>query len=178
MGYPSSYSPSSSDMQGYDTEGSFISTITQTGISDTPQTVTFGAGGLTTNGHVSVAANGEIEVITTGYYSIKQRFRSSRSGASGISDVFFWAELSTDGGTVWNTIGNSVDVALNTSNESTVFFDLSSIYLTAGLKLRNRFARSSTGDDSGDLVPSTPSAALVAAGVPIAPSAQITIYKI
>ena len=40
------------------------------------------------------------------------------------------------------------------------------------------FARSSTGNDSGNLIPSTPSAALMAAGAPVAPSAQITIYDV
>lgn len=163
---------------GYSSEGSFVSTATQAGITDTPQTINFGAGGSSTNGHVVVAANGEFEIITTGYYSIKQRFRATRAGASGVSDLFFWAEISVDGGTVWNTIGNSVDIALNASNETTVFFDLSSIYLQAGVKLRNRFARSSLGDDSGDLTASTPSAALIAAGTPVAPSAQITVYRL
>ena len=163
---------------GYSTEGSFISVATQTGIEDTPKTVEFGVGGLTDNGHINVASNGEVEVLSSGYYSIKQRFRTSRAGASGVSDIFFWVEASVDGGTVWNTFGNSVDIALDSSNETTVFFDLSNIHLDAGIKLRNRFARSSTGDNSGDLTSATPSAALITAGAPTAPSAQITIYRI
>lgn len=172
------YGDSAGSSKGYDTEGGFISVASQPATEDVPTTISFGAGGMTTNNHVSVSANGEFEIMTTGYYSFKQRFRASRSGASGVSDIFFWAEISVDDGGSWNTIGNSVDIALNTSNETTVFFDISSILLTAGIKLRNRFARSSTGDDSGDLTASTPSAALITAGVPVAPSAQITIYKV
>ena len=164
--------------KGYNTEGSFISTSLQAGVTDTPKTVTFGAGGLSTNGHFNVAANGEFEPMTSAYYSIKQRFRAARSGASGYSDLFFWAEISLDNGVTWNVLGNSVDITLRNSNEVTVFFDLSSIYLPAGVKLRNRFARSGDGDDSGDLAPISPSAALAALGVPDAPSAQVTIYKI
>ncbi len=164
--------------KGYESEGGFISTITQAGTEDVATTISFGAGGLTPNGHVSVAASGEFEIMTTGYYSIKQRFRAGRSGASGVSEIFFWAEISTDGGSTWSVIGNSVDIALNNSNDTTVFFDLSNVLLPVGVKLRNRFARSSTGHDSGDLVPSTPSSTLTSAGVPVAPSAQVSIYKI
>ena len=84
----------------------------QVGIQDTPSTITFGTGGLTTGGGITVGADGVITVNTSGYYAVKQRFRAGRTGGSGTSDVFFWAEISTDGGSVWNVIGNSVDVPL------------------------------------------------------------------
>lgn len=167
-----------SEELGYATEGVFTSTATQTGVSDTPKTIEFGTGGTSLNNHVNIAANGEIEILTAGFYSIKQRFRASRAGASGISELFFWAEQSVDGGTTWTTVGNSVDIALDSSNETTMFFDLSNLSVPAGVKFRNRFARDGNGDNSGDLTPATPSAALIALGAPIAPSAQITIYKL
>lgn len=163
---------------GYNTIGNFFDTTTQVGVLDTPKTVLFGAGGNTSGGEISVGADGVITVATSGYYAFKQRFRAGREGASGTSDVFFYAEISVDNGSTWSVLGNSVDLAMNSSKELTVFFDVATIYLSAGVKLRNRFARSGDGDDSGDLLAGIPSASLVALGVPVAPSAQITIYKI
>lgn len=163
---------------GYGTDGNFLSTASQTGVSDTPKTITFGAGGTTTSGAVSVAASGHITIVDAGYYSLKQRFRVSRTGASGVSQVFFWAEISVDSGATWNVTGNSVVVSLNASIDTTVFFDLANLDLPAGVQLRNRFARSSTGDDSGDLTSTAPSSTLTGLGVLMAPSAQITIYKL
>ena len=175
MSYNGAYDSSAG--AGYDTEGTFLSYDLQSGIEDVPSTITFGAGGTTTNGHVSVGASGEFEVLTDGFYAIKQRFRVGRSGAAGVSQMFFWAEVSGDGGVSWSTIGTSVDIPLDSSNETEVFFDLTPLRLLAGTKLRNRFARSSTGNDSGDLIPAVPSTALSLIGAPDAPSAQVTIYK-
>lgn len=163
---------------GYQIEGNFISEVIQSGLTDVAQTVTFGAGGVSNTGFVSVAANGEIEIIKPGYYFIKQRFRVGRVGASGISNIFFWAETSSDGGNTWNFIGNSVDIALDSSGDVSVFFDTALVAAPEGTLFRNRFARSGDGDDSGDLRPSTPSASLVTAGVPTAPSAQVSIYTL
>lgn len=168
----------SSPLKGYDTVGSFVDATIQVGITDTPKTVVFGAGGTTTDGGATIASNGEVTVNISNYYSIKQRFRAGRTGASGISEIFFWVELSVDGGSSWNILGNSVDIALNNSNDTTVFFDIANVYLPVGAMLRNRFARSSNGNDSGDLRPAAPSAALAGLGVPVAPSSQITIYTI
>lgn len=162
-------------VSGYDTEGGFISLIEQPGIIDTPKTVTFGAGGLTAGGNVSLSATGEFQVLTSGYYAFKQRFRAGRDGAVGESEIFFWAENSIDGGSTWNVLGNSLDIALDSSKDTTIFFDLSLVYLPAGVMLRNRFARSGDGDD---LVVGTPSATLQSLNVPQAPSAQVTIYKV
>jgi hypothetical protein len=163
--------------QGYALEGSFISLVDQAGVEDSPSTISFGVGGNSDNNHVSIASNGEVTVNTAGYYNVKQRFRVGRSGASGVSELFFWAEISTDGGTNWNVTGNSIDVQLNSADEINLVFDSSFLNLPAGVKLRNRFARSSTGNDSGGLQSSVPSATLIGLGVPTAPSAQITIYK-
>lgn len=69
-----------------------------------------------------------------------------------------------------------MDISLDSSNDVTVFFDISSVKLPVGVMLRNRFARSGDGDNSGDLRPASPSATLSGLGVPVAPSAQITVY--
>ena len=163
---------------GYTPQGTFVSGDLQPGALDTPQTVTFGAGGTTDDGGATIGADGVITVNDDGFWSVKQRFRAGRTGASGVSILFFWAEVSADGGATWNIIGNSVSIPLESSNDTSVFFDLANLQVPAGTKLRNRFARSSTGDNSGDLRVGVPSAALQAAGVPDAPSAQATFYKI
>lgn len=163
---------------GYTNNGSFFSSSTQTGLLDVPTTVLFGAGGNTTDNHLTIGIDGVVTINTVGYISIKQRFRSGRVGASGVSELFFWAEVSFDDGVTWVETGNSVDVSLSNADATVVFFDISNVFLPAGTMLRNRFARSSTGNNSGDLISSAPSAALTALGVPDAPSAQITIYRI
>lgn len=163
---------------GYTPQGTFVSGDLQTGITDTPQTVTFGDGGTTDDGGAVIGADGIITVNDNGFWSVKQRFRAGRTGASGVSILFFWAEISFDDGATWNIIGNSVSIPLDSSNDTSVFFDIANIQVPPGTKLRNRFARSSTGDNSGDLRVGVPSAALQAEGVPDAPSAQATFYKI
>ncbi len=166
------------EIKGYTPQGTFISGDLQAGALDTPQTITFGAGGTTDDGGATVGADGVITVNDSGFWSVKQRFRAGRAGASGTSIIFFWAEISTDGGSTWDIIGNSVSIPLESASDTSVFFDLANLQVPAGTKLRNRFARSSTGSDFGDLRVGVPSAALQAAGVPDAPSAQATFYKI
>jgi hypothetical protein len=163
---------------GYSLEGGFTGEATQPGTEDVPANVLFGAGGTTDNGHLTIGADGVFTVNTDSYLSLKQRFRCGRTGASGVSELFFWAEFSINSGVTWDVIGNSVDIALSSSDDTVVFFDLSTIFLPAGIMLRNRFARSSTGNNSGDLRTATPSTTLAALGVPIAPASQVTIYRI
>lgn len=159
-------------------EVSFIDTSTQSGSPiDTPKQVKYGPAATSPSGIVAIDAAGILTVLKTGPLFIKSRIRAGRSGASGISFLFFWVEISLDGGATWNILGNSTDVHLDNSTETDVFFDFSTLYLDKGIKLRSMFARSSTGDNSGDLIPSVPSAALQAYGVPTAPSAQISIYR-
>lgn len=165
-------------VSGYTSQGSFVSNDLQVGALDTPQTVTFGIGGTTDDGGAVIGADGVITINDGGFWSVKQRFRAGRTGASGVSILFFWAEISVDGGASWDIIGNSVSTPLDSSNDTSIFFDIANIQVPPGTKLRNRFSRSSTGDNSGDLRVGVPSAALQAEGVPNAPSAQATFYKI
>lgn len=163
---------------GLTLEASFVDVTTQSGSPiDTPKQVKYGPALTSPSGIAAIDADGTLTMLKTGPLFIKSRLRVGRTGASGVSSVFFWAEISLDGGTVWNVLGNSVDIKLDNSTENDVFFDFSTLFLNQGIKLRSMFARSSTGDNSGDLSASTPSAALQAYGVPIAPSAQISIYR-
>lgn len=164
-------------VSGYRSEGDFVSTVTQnpTGL-DVPTQISFGPGGDSLNGIITVAPNGTVTVNETAKASIKVRLRFARSGAAGVSHLFNWAEISLDGGATWNVAGNSIDVTLRDSNEIDIFFDMSQLTLPKGAMLRSMFARDSQGDDSGGLVNSVVSSTLAAAGVPDAPSAQLTIY--
>lgn len=165
-------------LAGSTLEVSYTDTTTQSGAPvDTPIQVKYGAGGASPRSIVSLDAAGTLTVLKTGPLFIKSRLRVGRSGAAGISSIFFWVEISLDGGATWNILGNSIDVKLDASTENDVFFDFSTLFLDKDTKLRSMFARSSTGNDSGDLMPSTPSAALTSYGVPIAPSAQISVYR-
>lgn len=163
---------------GWTIEDSFTDFTLQVGSPiDTPKVVKYGNPKTSPNGIVSVDADGIFTFEKTAALFAKSRIRAGRSGASGFSSIFFWAEISVDGGVTWQVFGNSIDVQLNSSQESELFFDISAVIFPAGLKFRSMFARSSTGDNSGDLRPSTPSSALTAYGVPVAPSAQISIYR-
>ena len=170
--------PVNQETIGYTLQGVFVSEDLQVGTLDTPQTITFGAGGTLANGGATVGADGVLTINKELFWSIKQRFRAGRTGASGVSELFFWAEMSTDDGVTWTILGASVDIPLNSSSDTIIFFDIANIQVPAGTKLRNRFARSSTGNDSGDLRVGAPSAAIQALGVQDAPSAQVTFYVI
>jgi len=162
---------------GYTPEGDFVSMVTQSGSPiDTPKVVSYGSNKQSNSGILDYN-NGVFTFLKSGTVGIKSRLRVGRTGASGVSHLFFWVEASVDGGSVWNKLGNSVNIHLDDSTETQTFFDMAFLVGVTGLKLRTMFARSSTGSDSGDLIASAPSAALIALGVMGAPSAQITIYK-
>lgn len=156
---------------------SFIDTTTQSGAPiDTPKQVKYGPARLSAGGILSMDTDGTLTILKGGPLMLKSRLRAARSGASGTSSLFFWVEISTNGGVSWSILGNSIDIRLENSNQQDVFFDFSTLTLPAGVKLRSMFARSSTGSDFGDLVPSTPSSALQACGLQTAPSAQLSVY--
>lgn len=163
----------------YAIEQVFTDFTTQSGAPiDTPKNVLFGAGLTSPNGIVSVDADGTFTQLKSGPLFVKQRVRLGRTGASGTSVSFFWAEISLDGGLNWVVIGTSVSLELTNANESKIFFDFSPINFPAGTKFRARWARSSTGSDFGQLQSATPSALLTSAGVPAAPTAQFTVYTL
>ncbi len=164
-------------LSGYTIEGDFTSMVTQSGSPiDTPKVVSYGVN-KQSNSQILDYTDGVFTFLKTGPIAIKSRLRTGRVGAAGVSHLFFWVEASVDGGTVWNKLGNSVNIHLSSSTETQTFFDIAMLQGTVGLKLRTMFARSSTGNDSGDLIATTPSAILQALGVMGAPSAQITSYR-
>lgn len=163
----------------YALEASFTDMAAQSGAPvDTPKTIRIGPPATSSTGLLTVDAAGIIRVNKAGPYAVKSRARVTRAGATGSSQVFFWTEISMNNGGSWITLGNSVCVQLDSSSESQTFFDFSLLDLPAGMLVRQRFARSSLGDNSGDLTPITPSAALITAGAASAPSAQTTVYRV
>lgn len=169
---------SSLNNHGFTTEAVFTDFTTQSGSPiDVPKQVKYGVANTSPNGIISVDTAGNVTILKSGPMFIKSRIRIGRTGASGYSDVFVWVEVSINGGASWAVFGNSVDVRLNNASEVEVFFDMSPVALPVGTILRSMFARSSTGDNSGDLVPASPSTTLATYGVPVAPSAQLTVYR-
>lgn len=164
----------------YIVEQDYVSSIVQNPSSlDVPVQVSYGTGATSTNGIISVDAQGTITCLKSGPLFFKTRHRVGRSGASGISHVFQWIETSLNGGTTWIKIGNSISVSLDNSNDVAFFFDSTPFFMQAGQKLRSMIARSSLGgSNSGGLLPEQPSAALLALGVNVSPSAQLTIYRL
>lgn len=156
-------------------------------IIDTLANVTLGIGGTDPEGLVTCAANGEITINKTGPYMVKQTFQLEKQANPGNLEAFFQAEASIDGGTTWTPLGSAVNRRVSNSNSINVFFDVSPVFLNAGLIVRNRWALSSVGGDpldptvgvdDGVLVYSSPSAALLAAGVQTAPSALAVFYTL
>jgi hypothetical protein len=162
---------------GYTSEGIFIDSTTQSGSPvDVPKTVMYGANKNSDTNLVNYT-DGIFTALVTGPFAFKSRIRAGRTGGSGSSHLFFWVEASVNGGSTWNVLGTPVDLRLDNANDNAIFFDYSPLMLVQGLKLRTRFARSSSGSNSGDLVPSSPSTVLQTYGILPAPSAQITVYR-
>lgn len=146
-------------------------------VTDAPLTVKYGPASTTSNELLSVDNLGVITVNKTGPLFIKTRIRTGRIGSSGTSSLFFYIEVSMDGGTTWIVSGNAVDIRMSNPDDTKLFFDSTPLFATAGMKYRTRWVRSSLGANSGDLLSTSPSAALLALGVPSSPSAQFTVYR-
>ena len=159
-------------------EDSFLDQTTQSPVStDTPITVKLGPAKTSPSGIVSVDADGVLSVLKTGPLFVKTRISLGRIGSTGTSVLHLWIEISSDGGTTWAVSGNVVDVKLDNSTDTDTFFDNTPVFLPAGAKARTRFARSSLGHNSGDIVPGTLSPTLQAYGLVPSASAQVTVYK-
>ena len=166
----------------------FTQLSTQNGPAlDTLETILLGAGGSDPDGIVTVAANGEITINKSGPLMFKQTFQLAKGGGAGTVEAFFLAEASADNGATWNPLGASINRRITNQRNINVFFDVSPVFLTAGLKVRNRWCQSSVGGDpsdptvgvdDGSLLYTEPSAALQTAGVQPAPSASAVIYKL
>ena len=160
------------------TEVNFVDTTTQSGSPiDTPKTILFGAGGTSGAGIISCDSAGIFTLLKGGPLFIKNRFRVGRTSSTGVSHIFIWAEASFNAGSTWTVLGNPIATTLDAAADSQVVFDGAFVNLPKTTLLRQRFARSSTGSDFGDLVPLTSSASLITYGIATAPSAQTTVYK-
>jgi hypothetical protein len=158
-------------------EGEYRDNTLQTGgpVTDTPRNVIYGAGGVSGTGIVSVAANGEITILKAAAIVFKTRLRAGRIGAAGVSVLVVWGEVSVDGGAVWNQLPNVSSINLSASTDTITFLDLIPVLVSIGQKFRIRFARSSAGDNSGDLTPQ-PLAGGLSFLAPV-PSAYMSIYR-
>lgn len=180
---------SGSSNDGYYSElARFEDQTTQPGPAlDVLANVTLGPAGSDPEGIITVAANGEITINKSGPFMVKQTFQLTKLANPGNLEAFFQAEGSTDGGATWTPLGSAVNRRVANSNAINVFFDISPVFLTAGIIVRNRWAQSSVGGDpssptsgvaDGQLLRSQPSAALIAAGVQTAPSALAVFYTL
>jgi hypothetical protein len=158
-------------------EGEYRSLVLQTGgpAADVPRNVTYGAGGVSSTGIVSVAASGEIDILKAAAIMFKTRLRAGRIGAAGVSILIIWGEVSTDGGVIWTQLPNVQSVNLSVATDTISFFDITPLTVLPGYKFRIRFARSSLGDNSGDLTPQAQPAGLNFLGA--VPSAYMSIYR-
>jgi hypothetical protein len=157
------------------------------GAIDTLNPVTIGTGGTDPDGIITADATGVLTINKSGPLMVKQSFQITRSTNQGNAEIFFQAQASTDGGTTWLPLGNAINRRISNDNSISVFFDISPVFLTAGLKVRNVWAKSSVGgdpldptvgSDNGLLVTTQASSALVAAGVQQVPSATAVVYKL
>ena len=158
-------------------EGEFRDLTLQTGgpAADVPRNVLYGAGGVTLNGIASVAASGEITILKAAPIMFKTRLRAGRIGAAGVSILIIWGEVSTDGGSVWVQLPNVSSINLSAATDTITFADIVPLTVLPGYKFRIRFARSSLGDNSGDLTPQAQPAGLNFLGA--VPSAYMSIYR-
>lgn len=166
---------------GYRPVAAFIDLTTQIPTGDTTDsltTVLFGAGGVSADGVISVDSNGIFTNVKAGYWFLKARARVKRDGASQTSELFFQFYKRENSASPWVPLGESVDIELDNSKQTEVVLDESFFYGETGNQYYLGWARSSTGDNSGGLYSGTPSAALIAEGVQVAPSAQATIFTL
>lgn len=167
----------------------FQEDATQTGAAtlDALSNVTLGSGGSDPEGILTVGTSGVVTVNKSGPLFVKQSFQVARDSNPGNAEVFFQAQASADGGVTWTPLGSAVNRRIANDNIINVFFDVAPVFLNAGVKLRNVWAKSSVGGDpsspttgvnNGLLISTQPSAALTAAGVPKVPSALAVFYKL
>ena len=166
----------------------FVDLTTQTGSAiDTFANVTLGAGGTDAEGLVTADANGVITINKTGPYMVKQSFQITRNTTPGNAEIFFQAQISTDAGLTFTALGNAINRRISNDSTINVFFDFSPVFLPAGVKVRNVWAKSSVGGDPTDpttgvnnglLIYTAPSATLTALGLMDVPSAIAVVYKL
>lgn len=169
-----------SNYGAWELEESFTSLDQQDAISDSLSAIDFGDSKTSTNGIIEYDdVNKYFRILKGGALFIKARARAARIGASlGESELFLQAQISTDDGLTWVSIGNSVDVKIDNARQVEIFFDFSPIELTKGTLVRQVFARSSLGTNFGSLIAGIPSPVLSLQGILPAPAAQVSVYRL
>lgn len=164
----------------WELEDSFTSLDQQDAISDSLSAIDFGDSKTSTNGIIEYDdVNKYFRILKGGALFIKTRARAARIGAStGESELFLQAQISTDNGSSWVSIGNSVDVKIDDARQVEIFFDFSPVEFVKGALVRQVFARSSLGTNFGSLIAGMPSPALSLQGVLPAPAAQVSAYRL
>lgn len=161
-------------------EGTFSDFTDQIGVEDVPKTILIGEAKTSTNGHVHVDATGVVTIVNGGAFFTESTARLDRTGGAGASEVVLWTEASPDGGATWIVTPDSHPLTgtLNGATDDVVIRGVTPINAPSGAKFRTRFARSSTGHDSGDLVGLELSATLKAAapGLTDQPSAFFEMF--
>ena len=166
---------------GYRPVAAFVDITTQIPTGNTTDTLTvvkFGAGGVSSDGVISVDSNGVFTNIKAGYWFLKARTRAKRTSASQTSELFFQFYKRLSSSDPWLPLGASVDIELDNARQTEVVLDESFFYGDIGNQFYLGWSRSSTGNNSGELVPGFPSAALSALDVQASPSAQATIFTL
>ena len=173
--------------QYYTEETRFVDLTTQMGGAlDVAVTVTLGPGSTSPNGMIT-GSGGSLIIEKTGPIMIKQNFQVSRNSNPGNTEFFFQAQISLDDGVTWLGIGNAANRRITNTSTINLFFDIAPIFVTAGTRFRNVWAKSSAGGDPSDpttgvaegvLIHTRPSATLLAAGFQDAPSAIAVIYRL
>jgi hypothetical protein len=158
-------------------EGEFRDNALQIGgpTADVPRTVLYGPGGTTLTGIASVDAGGIITILKDAGIVATTRLRATRAGAAGVSVLIVWGEVSIDGGLNWTQLPNVGSISLTTATDIGSFYDVIPARVLTGQKYRIRFARSSGGNNSGDLAPLVLPGGLSFLGT--VPSAYLSIYR-
>ena len=151
---------------------------TQTATStDTVQNLKFGAGGSSAEDIVSAGANGVLTILKAGPLALSFTAQAGRNGQTGNSELFMMLEMSANGGVSWSHLGESMNIRIDDDDSTPSYYGIKFLTGEAGVKLRMSWARSSTGNNSGDFVTTTPSVALQTLGMSSVPSAKVTVYK-
>ncbi len=166
---------------GYRPVAAFVDITTQMPIGNTTDTLTpvlFGSGGTSGDGVISMDSNGVFTNVKSGYWFLKARARAKRTGANQTSELFFQFYKRLSSSEPWLPLGASVDIELDNAKQTEVVLDESFFYGDVGNQFYLGWSRSSTGDNSGELVPGFPSTALSALDIQVSPSAQATIFTL
>lgn len=120
--------------------------------TDTPLQIEFGGAQLTPSDPVSLSSTGVLSINQAGTYRIKLSVAAGRTGGAGVSNLYFRALI--------NGIqaGQSVHLKVDSSDIYVPYSDEAWLTVPAGVQITYEVIRDSTGNNSGGLFQSTPTA--------------------